>query len=338
MNAQDQIYSMPTTLGASKLAYGLAMNQPVQIREMVLTDGGGQSFTPVASLETMPNIVHRGLLNSLEPHPDNPRWVIAELVVPAEVGGFTIRGLGLVDADGDLIFVGNHAEQYKPVQAQGSDETKTIRMVVLVSDVAAVTLRTDPSVVLATRAYAQQLAAQGKEYAEGLVEDAATEATQEEAEEGANGTRKMTPRRVFQALRSPPASLIIRPIGSHYVQFAESDGSFSTARSPSTLFGGTWSLRFNDESVFFRTEGTLAADGRADGIQGDAIRNITGSLQLHAAGSSPEGAITRTATGARADGSSGGGTLMGFDASLVVPTASENRVANRLIRVWERTA
>lgn len=150
MTPADQIYSLPTNTGAAKLAYGLANNLPVQISHMAIGDGNGALVNPTAAATGLVREVHRAQLNQLYQHPENPKWMVAELVIPAEVGGWTIRELGLYDAAGDLIFVGNHAEQYKPVQSQGSDETKTIRMVVLVSDVAAVTLKADPTTVMAT--------------------------------------------------------------------------------------------------------------------------------------------------------------------------------------------
>jgi len=150
MTPADQIYSLPTNLGAAKLAYALANNLTVQISHMAIGDGNGAVVNPTATATGLVREVHRAQLNQLSPHPENPNWIVAELVIPAEVGGWTIRELGLYDVDGDLIFVGNHAEQYKPVQSQGSDETKTVRMVILVSSVAAVTLKTDPSTVMAT--------------------------------------------------------------------------------------------------------------------------------------------------------------------------------------------
>lgn len=191
MTPADQIYSLPTNLGAAKLAYGLANNLPVQISHMAIGDGNGALVNPSGSASVLVREVYRAQLNQLYQHPENPKWMVAELVIPAEVGGWTIRELGLYDAAGDLIFVGNHAEQYKPVQSQGSDETKTIRMVVLVSDVAAVTLKTDPTTVMATIKFVND-----------SVAAAATEATPPEAEALTDGTRKMTPRRVLQAIRS----------------------------------------------------------------------------------------------------------------------------------------
>lgn len=189
MTPADQIYSLPTNTGAAKLSYAMANNLTVQISHMAIGDGNGAVVNPTAAATALVREVHRAQLNQLYQHPDNPNWLVAELVIPAEVGGWTIREIGLYDVDGDLIFVGNHAEQYKPVQSQGSDETKTVRMVILVSSLASVTLRTDPSTVMATIKFVND-----------SIAAAATEATQEEAEAGLDGTRKMTPRRVWQAI------------------------------------------------------------------------------------------------------------------------------------------
>lgn len=76
--------------------------------------------------------------------------------------------------------------------------------------------------------------------------------------------------------------------------------------------------------------------GRTVGsAQGDAIRNITGSLTFSSgagiqASGSMGGAFTSlgTASLACSTGSSAGSKLVGFDASGVVPTASENRPRN----------
>lgn len=134
----------------------------------------------------------------------------------------------------------------------------------------------------------------------------------------------------------------IHPVGSHYIQFAESDGTFSAAKSPATLFGGTWTLKFNTDSVFFRTEGSLASAGRLAGIQGDAIRNIYGEFAaIGGGGVNALGAIRANPipyTQIQAGVVSGTSTGFILDASQIVPTAYENRVTNRLIRVWERTA
>lgn len=156
MTPQDQIYSLPTNVGAAKLAYALANQLTVNISHMAIGDGNGAPVNPTSAATALVREVHRAQLNQLYQHQDNANWLVAELVLPAEVGGWTIREIGLYDVDGELIFVGNHAEQYKPIQSQGSDETKTVRMVILVSSVAAVTLKTDPTTVMATVDYVQR--------------------------------------------------------------------------------------------------------------------------------------------------------------------------------------
>ena len=78
-------------------------------------------------------------------------------MIPETEGGYWLREMGLYDAAGDLIAVSNCPPSYKPEMAEGSGRTQVLRMVLIVSSTAAVQLKIDPSVVLATRAYADSL-------------------------------------------------------------------------------------------------------------------------------------------------------------------------------------
>ncbi len=142
-----------TSLGAAKMANATALGEVVEFSQMALGDGGGSLPTPDQSQPGLVNEVRRAALNSVEIDPDNPTWIVCEQVIPADVGGWTIRETGIYDTDGDLIAVGNFPETYKPVLEEGSGRTQTIRMVIQVSNAATVTLKIDPSVVLATREY-----------------------------------------------------------------------------------------------------------------------------------------------------------------------------------------
>lgn len=145
-----------TSLGAAKMANATALGEVVEFSQMALGDGGGSLPTPDQSQISLVNEVRRAALNSVEIDPDNPTWIVCEQVIPAETGGWTIRETGIYDTDGDLIAVGNFPETYKPVLEEGSGRTQTIRMVIQVSNAATVTLKIDPSVVLATREYVDQ--------------------------------------------------------------------------------------------------------------------------------------------------------------------------------------
>ncbi|EFO6755084.1 phage tail protein, partial [Escherichia coli] len=83
----------------------------------------------------------------------NSNYIIAELVIPPEVGGFWMRELGLYDDAGTLIAVANMAESYKPALAEGSGRSQTCRMVIIVSSVASVALTIDTTTVMATQDY-----------------------------------------------------------------------------------------------------------------------------------------------------------------------------------------
>lgn len=143
-------------------------------------------------------------------------------------------------------------------------------------------------------------------------------------------------------------------IAPYYTQYSLEDGTFDSNEEPSNwykkMYGvtTTWQIMFNTESVYFRTEGDLAYNGRNNGIQGDAIRNIVGrsndvSPLTSTASQTPfSGALYfdqyKTNTNYKAQHAINqpwGYIELCIDASRVVPIASENRVRNRLIRVYK---
>ncbi|WP_251978566.1 phage tail protein [Salinicola avicenniae] len=148
-----QYYTVPTRVGAAKLANAIALGVPIEIVEMAVGDGGGNLPDPDSSRSSLINEQRRAPINASETDPDNPTWIVIEQIVPPEVGGWTIREVGVFDTDGDMIAYGNYPETYKPLLSEGSGRTQTIRFVLQVSDTAAVTLKVDPSIVLATRGY-----------------------------------------------------------------------------------------------------------------------------------------------------------------------------------------
>lgn len=151
-----QFYTVLTEVGQAKLANALALGTTIDITDLAVGDGGGAMPHPDSNREALVNEVRRAPVNAVATDPDNPSWLIVEQVLPPEVGGWTIREVGLFDVDGDLIGYGNFPETYKPTLDEGSGRTQTIRMVLEVTHTTAVTLRVDPSVVLATREYVDQ--------------------------------------------------------------------------------------------------------------------------------------------------------------------------------------
>lgn len=146
-------YALLTTVGAGKLANATALGTTLKITQLAVGDGGGSVPTPDASRTALVNEVRRAPLNQLSVDPANAAQIIAEQVIPEDVGGWWIREMGLYDEAGALIAYANCAPSYKPQLAEGSGRTQTVRMVLIVSNTASVELKIDPSVVLATREY-----------------------------------------------------------------------------------------------------------------------------------------------------------------------------------------
>ncbi|EGK2868101.1 phage tail protein [Escherichia coli] len=143
-----------TTAGAAKLAAATAPGgRKVNITTMAVGDGGGKLPVPDAGQTGLIHEVWRHALNKISQDKRNSNYIIAELVIPPEVGGFWMRELGLYGDAGTLIAVANMAESYKPALAEGSGRSQTCRMVIIVSSVTSVALTIDTTTVMATQDY-----------------------------------------------------------------------------------------------------------------------------------------------------------------------------------------
>ena len=143
-----------TKAGAEKLAAAsVPSGKKVNFVAMAVGDGGGTLPEPNASQTKLVNEVWRHALNKISQDKKHKNYVVAELVIPPETGGFWLREMGLYDDTGTLIAVGNMAESYKPELAEGSGRAQTLRMVIMVSDIEMVELSIDTTLVMATQDY-----------------------------------------------------------------------------------------------------------------------------------------------------------------------------------------
>lgn len=164
-----KFYTLLTDIGAAKLASAAALGVPLKITKMAVGDGGGVLPTPSAQQTKLVSEKRRADLNMLYIDPQNSSQIIAEQVIPETEGGWWIREVGLFDETGALIAVGNCPESYKPQLAEGSGRTQTVRMVLITSSTDNITLKIDPSVVLATRKYVDDKVLELKVYVDELM-------------------------------------------------------------------------------------------------------------------------------------------------------------------------
>ncbi|EMN3920326.1 phage tail protein [Citrobacter farmeri] len=160
-----------TNIGAAKLAKATALGTKVEITQMAVGDGNGVLPTPNPAQTALVHELRRAPLNMLTVDPANASQIIAEQVVPEDVGGWWIREIGLFDKDGDMVAIANCAETYKPQLQEGSGRVQVIRVILIVSSTEAVTIKIDPSVVLATRKYVDDKIIEVKAYADDLLVD-----------------------------------------------------------------------------------------------------------------------------------------------------------------------
>ena len=156
IDQNSQFMAILTAVGEAKQSNADALGVPWTFAQMGVGDAGGADPIPDRAQTKLINEQRRAPLNQVRIHPKNSNVIIAEQVIPENVGGWWIREIGLYDADGDLVAVANCAPSFKPLLAQGSGKTQVVRMNFIVTSAANVTLKIDPSVVLATRQYVDE--------------------------------------------------------------------------------------------------------------------------------------------------------------------------------------
>ncbi|MDO8048477.1 phage tail protein [Janthinobacterium sp. SUN211] len=143
-------------MGEAKLANAIALGQTLKLKKMAVGDGNGTLPTPDRGQKALVREVHRADLNKLDKDPDNASQIIVEQVLPEDVGGWWIREIGIYDEAGDLCAVANCPPSYKPLMTEGSGRTQVVRIVLIVASTAAIELKIDPSIILATRQYVDE--------------------------------------------------------------------------------------------------------------------------------------------------------------------------------------
>lgn len=140
-----------TNYGLQLLAQAEATGTPINLTHMAVGDGNGNPVTPNASQTQLVREMFRATINRVFQNANDPLRFTAELVIPANAGGFTLREVGVFDADGSLFAVGNLPDTYKPVDTEGAYSDTVVRLDFMVSNASTITLQIDPNVVVVTQ-------------------------------------------------------------------------------------------------------------------------------------------------------------------------------------------
>ncbi|MGE8409512.1 MAG: phage tail protein [Pseudomonas sp.] len=149
----SQFFAILTAVGEAKQANANALGVPWTFAQMGVGDANLTDPIPSRTQTRLINERRRAALNTVKVDPGNASIIIAEQVIPPDVGGWWIREIGLYDAAGDLVAVANCAPSFKPLLSQGTGKTQVVRLNIIVTSTANIQLKIDPAVVLATREY-----------------------------------------------------------------------------------------------------------------------------------------------------------------------------------------
>jgi hypothetical protein len=152
-------YTILTDIGLAKLANAVPSGLPLSFAEVAVGDGNGTVYNPAQGQTALAREVYRMPINQIYVDPNNSAWLVVEAVIPASVGGWYVREVGIYDDDGDLIAISKFPETYKPALASGAGKDLYLRLILEHSNVGNVTLQIDPAIVLATRKYVDDHAA-----------------------------------------------------------------------------------------------------------------------------------------------------------------------------------
>ncbi|WP_461210390.1 phage tail protein [Desulfocurvus sp. DL9XJH121] len=144
-------YGVVTRTGHGLITAALASGTRVNLTHIALGDGGGAAVAPSEEMQALVNEVHRAPINTLAQDPANAALIWAEVVLPANVGGWYIREAGILDEEGNLVAVAGTPESYKPALAEGSGSEFVLRLPLVLTNTESVILKIDPTVVLASR-------------------------------------------------------------------------------------------------------------------------------------------------------------------------------------------
>lgn len=148
---EEKFYTILTATGKAKLANSAVLGSKVNFKTLKIGDGKGAYYEPSETQTSLVNPVWSGNISSISVDESNLNWIIIETLIPATIGGFFIREAGIFDEDDDLIAISKISETYKPVVSEGSTKDLHIKIILEVSNVESVTLKIDPTVIVATK-------------------------------------------------------------------------------------------------------------------------------------------------------------------------------------------
>ena len=134
------------------MTQAIAAGAKVNITEIAVGDGMGEYYKPDATQTELKNELWRGAINSCVISPDSSNIIVIAAVIPGDVGGFTVREMGVFDADGHMVAVCNTPATPKVLIRDGIVNEMSLSMEIVLVNEGVVELIIDPNIITATKA------------------------------------------------------------------------------------------------------------------------------------------------------------------------------------------
>lgn len=115
--AEQEYYTIITDIGR-QLLNDATNGVPIELTEIAVGDGGGELYTPSPTQMALVNETWRGEITNQ--YQDGNYQTVLETIITTEIGGFTVREVGVFDSNGRLIFVGKLPEVDKITNNSGA--------------------------------------------------------------------------------------------------------------------------------------------------------------------------------------------------------------------------
>ncbi|KTT25136.1 phage tail protein [Pseudomonas rhizoryzae] len=146
-------HTIHTYYGLKRLAQAEASGVAINLSHAAVGDGNGNPVTPAEGMTQLVRERYRTTINRVYQDPDEPRGFIAEVIIPAAKGGFTLREVGLYDDQGSLFVIGNLPDTYKPLPGEGAYSDAVLRVQFLAANTSFITLNVDPNLAVASHTW-----------------------------------------------------------------------------------------------------------------------------------------------------------------------------------------
>lgn len=152
----QEFYTILTRAGATEIVNAQLANQPVDITDLSVGDGGGTNYSPTDSMTALKRECWRGKITEKTPDPDNPHIIEFKAIIPATVGGFFVREIAIHSSKGTAMYIGNFPEAYKVAMSSGASNEFPIKMRCLFTSTQNVVLEVDPHTAIASQEWVKR--------------------------------------------------------------------------------------------------------------------------------------------------------------------------------------